>query len=108
MMMMNKVAEFYAKVMTSEELKGKLGGILQGKSIVEATDADLEKIGTVAQEAGFTITLAEAKAYIHSDEMTVSDEALDAVAGGNQKGYFVCEGKSAGNKDKTNPTISLM
>ncbi len=102
---MNKVAEFYAKVMTSEELKGKLGEILQGKSIVEATDAELEKVGAVAKEAGFVLTLEEAKDYIQAEEMAVSDEALDAVAGGNQKGSFICKGENAGNKDNTSPTI---
>ena len=105
---MDKVADFYAKVMASEELQGKLGNILQGKNIVDATDDDLKKIGEVAKEAGFDITMEEAKAYIQSDEVTVSDEALDAVAGGNQKGDFECTGKNAGNHDETSPDISVV
>ncbi len=104
---MNKVAEFYAKVMTSEELKGKLGEILQGKSIADASDAQLQKIGEVAKSAGFALDLEEAKAYIQAEEMAVSDEALDAVAGGNQKGHFECHGKNAGNKDDTSPDLKL-
>ena len=103
---MSKVADFYAKVMSSDELQGKLGDILQGKNIVDATDDDLKKIGEVAKAAGFDITMEEAKEYIQSDEAAVSDEALDAVAGGNQKGKFVCNGENAGNHDQTSPNIS--
>ena len=105
---MDKVADFYAKVMASEDLQDKLGNILQGKNIVDATDDDLQKIGEVAKAAGFDITLEAAKAYIQSDEAAVSDEALDAVAGGNQKGKFECKGEGSGNKDNTSPSISLV
>ena len=103
---MSKVADFYAKVLANEELQGKLGNILQGKNIVEATDDDLKKIGEVAKAEGFDITLEEARDYIQSDEAAVSDEALDAVAGGAQKGDFKCEGKNSGNQDKTDSNLS--
>ncbi len=103
---MGKVADFYAKVMASEELQGKLGDILQGKNIVEATEDDLKKIGELAKTAGFDITMEEAKAYIQSDEVAVSDEALDAVAGGVQKGKFECKGQNSGNKDGTESNVS--
>ncbi len=98
---MSKAAEFYAKVMTSESLRSQLEQILQGKTITEATDADLEKIGELAKQTGFSIPLEEAKAYIRMEEIAVSDEALDAVAGGKKK--IRCEGKNTGAYyDKTN------
>ncbi len=79
---MSKMADFYSKVMADKDLQTKLKGILGDKNIADATDADLEKIGDLAKEAGFAITLAEAKEYLSANETVVSDEALDAVAGG--------------------------
>ena len=79
---MSKMADFYSKVMADAELQSKLKGILGDKTIADASDAELEKIGALAKEAGFEITLAEAKEYLSANEAVVSDEALDAVAGG--------------------------
>ena len=79
---MSKMADFYSKVMTDKALLSKLKDILGDKHITDASDADLEKIGALAKEAGFEITLAEAKEYLSANETVVSDEALDAVAGG--------------------------
>ena len=92
---MDKIAEFYGKVMADKDLHAKLSEILANKPIVDASDEELQKIGALAKTLGFDIDLSEAKAYLQSDMAKVSDEALDAVAGG--KGQKVrCKGKDAG------------
>ena len=107
MRQMSKVADFYGKVMASPELQGKVANVLAGKNIADASDDQLREIGEVAKGLGFDIDLEEAKKYISSDAVKVSDEALDAVAGGAQKGNFECKGENAGNKDETNPNIGI-
>ena len=92
---MEKIAEFYGKVMADKDLHAKLSEILANKPIVDASDEELQKIGALAKTLGFDIDLSEAKAYLQSDMAKVSDEALDAVAGG--KGQKVrCKGEDAG------------
>jgi len=92
---MDKIAEFYGKVMADKDLHAKLSEILANKPIVDASDEELQKIGALAKTLGFDIDLSEAKAYLQSDMAKVSDEALDAVAGG--KGQKVrCKGEDAG------------
>ena len=103
---MSKIADFYGKVMASPELQGKVANVLAGRNIADASDDQLKEIGEIAKSLGFDIDLEEAKKYISSDAVKVSDEALDAVAGGLQKGTFKCSGKNAGNKDESNPDIS--
>ncbi len=97
---MNKVAEFYQKAMSDESSKEKIGKILCGKTISDATDEELVEIGKIAEELGFDITLEEAKAYLFPDEEMLSDDELDAFAGGKGDthitcttgGYIVCTG----------------
>jgi len=96
---MSKMADFYAKVISEETLRGQLTSILAGKDITEASDAELEKIGEIAKAAGFEVTLAEAKEYIASDAKDLSDDALEAVAGGINKGKTECTGKGAGTME---------
>lgn len=79
---MSKVSDFYAKVMSDEGTKAKLGNILGGKSINEADDEQLKKIGGLAKELGFEITVEEAKNYLKGDNTELDDDDLDAVAGG--------------------------
>lgn len=79
---MSKFEDFYSKLMTDTALRSKLAEIIGDRSITEVDDETLEKIGALAKEAGFAITLAEAKEYLSANETVVSDEALDAVAGG--------------------------
>ena len=92
----NKITEFYAKVMADEKLKSKLEKILDGKDITEATDEQLEQIGDIAKELDYDITLEEAKEFIKEGEFQLSDEDLDAVAGGTNKGKVICKGEDAG------------
>jgi predicted ribosomally synthesized peptide with nif11-like leader len=94
--MNNKISEFYAKVTADENLKAKLEKILGGKEISEASDAQLKEIGGMAKEMGYDFTIDEVKEFIASGEVQLSDDALDAVAGGVNKGKVVCEGKGAG------------
>ena len=79
---MSKFEDFYSKLMTDTALRSKLAEIIGDRSITEVDDETLEKIGALAKEAGFDITLAEAKEYLSANEIAVSDEELDAVAGG--------------------------
>ena len=92
----NKITEFYAKVVADENYKVKFEEILNGKDITEATDEQLEKIGEIAKELDYDITLEEAKEFIKEGEFQLSDEDLDAVAGGTNKGKVICKGEDAG------------
>lgn len=92
--MMGKIAEFYCKVLADEDLRNKLAEILQGRDITAADDEQLQRIGKLAQELGFNLDLQTAKAYLSAEEIAVSDETLDAVAGGKKK--IRCEGQDTG------------
>ncbi len=96
---MSKMSDFYAKVISDESLRSKLNDALGGKDINSASDEELKKIGEIAKAAGFDITLDEAKAYLASDAKDLSDEALDAVAGGINKGKVTCKGENAGTHE---------
>lgn len=96
---MSKMADFYAKVISDEKLRAQLSEILGGKELAQASDAELEKIGALAKSVGFDITLDEAKAYLASEAKDLSDEALDAVAGGVNKGKVTCKGENAGTHE---------
>lgn len=63
-----QVAEFYDKVTKDEEKTKQLGNILNGKNILDAGDAELEKIGTMAWDMGYRITLDDAKNYIAAEK----------------------------------------
>ena len=93
---MSKMSDFYTKVIADEKLREKVAAVLGDKAVEDASDDELKKIGEVAREAGFDVTLDEAKAYIKSDAKDLSDEALDAVAGGVNKGKVICKGENAG------------
>ena len=75
----NKITEFYAKVVADENYKVKFEEILNGKDITEATDEQLEKIGEIAKELDYDITLEEAKEFIKEGE---SDQ-MDYLKGEN-------------------------
>ena len=100
--MNEKIAEFYAKVTEDDALKAKLEKILGGNDITEATEDQLKKIGDIAKEMGYNFTIDEVKDFIASGEVQLSDDALDNVAGGVNKGVTSCTGNNAG----TNSTIS--
>lgn len=79
---MSKLSEFYTKAISDESAKAKLSDILGGKFINEADEEQLKKIGLLAKEMGFEITVNEAKAYLNGDNAELDDDDLDAVAGG--------------------------
>ena len=97
--MNSKISEFYAKVMADENLKAKLEKILSGKEITEASDDQLKQIGDIAKELGYNFTLEDVKDFIKSGDVQLSDDALDAVAGGVNKGTVKCRGEEAGTQD---------
>ena len=97
--MNEKIAEFYAKVTEDDALKAKLEKILGGNDITEATDDQLKKIGDIAKEMGYNFTIDEVKDFIASGEVQLSDDALDNVAGGVNKGATECKGAGAGTSD---------
>ena len=100
--MNNKISEFYAKVMADDNLKAKLEKILDGKEITEASDDQLKQIGDIAKELGYNFTLEDVKDFIKSGDVQLSDDALDAVAGGVNKGTVKCKGDEAGTQDDNN------
>ncbi len=102
---MSKMADFYAKVISDGTLRDKVDAAIAGGDISQASDEQLKKIGEIAKEVGFDITLEEAKAYLASEAKDLSDSALDAVAGGTVKGKVTCEGKGAGVTDKTDVNL---
>ena len=79
---MNKVAEFYAKVMEEKETAAEFAEAMGGKTMNELGDAEYEKLGKLAEKLGFAISVEEAKSYLSSTEGELSDGELDAVAGG--------------------------
>lgn len=81
---MNKITEFYSKAILDDTMKKKLNDILKGVDINSANDSQLKKIGEIANEMGYDISLEEAKAFINAEELSLSDEDLDAVAGGGK------------------------
>ena len=97
--MNNKISEFYAKVMADEKLKAKFEKVLAGKEITEASDDQLKQIGDIAKELGYNFTLEDVKDFIKSGDVQLSDDALDAVAGGVNKGTVTCKGEEAGTQD---------
>ena len=48
---------------------------------------------------GYSFTIDEVKEFIVSGDVQLSDDALDNVAGGVNKGVSKCDGKNAGVKD---------
>ena len=100
--MNSKISEFYGKVMADENLKAKLEKILDGKDITEATDDQLKQIGDIAKELGYNFTLEDVKDFTKSGDVQLSDDALDAVAGGVNKGTVKCKGDESGTQDDNN------
>ena len=96
---MSKMSDFYTKVVSDAGLRAKVDAVLAGKDIANLTDEELQKIGEIAKGAGFDISIDEAKAYLASDAKDLSDEALDAVAGGINKGKVSCKGEDAGTHE---------
>ena len=96
---MNKVSEFYSKVLADDKIKAKVDKILGMKDISDATDDELKKIGEIAKELGYDLTIDEARKFIRETEVILSDDALDQVAGGTNKGTVECEGQKAGTKE---------
>ncbi len=76
------MSDFYAKVMADEAVKKQITDILGDTQIENADDEQLKKIGEVANGMGFSISVEEAKEYFNGNEEELSDESLEAVAGG--------------------------
>ena len=92
---MSKVADFYVKAIADEEAKKKLAEVLDGKNFDKLTDAQLKEVGDIAKDLGFDITLDEAKEYLKSIEDELSDDALQAVAGGGNITTVNCKGSNS-------------
>ncbi len=92
---MSKFEDFYAKVLADEGAKKEISSILAGKSLEAASDEQLEKIGGLAKRLGFEITVAEAREFMKKGDKKLSEEDLDAVAGG--KTYNFSTANKSGN-----------
>jgi hypothetical protein len=86
---MNKFVDFYNKVIADESSKKELSSILSGKTLNDASDEQLEKVGQIAKRLGFDITTSEAREFLNSGDKKLSSEDLDAVAGGKPQGSFI-------------------
>lgn len=98
---MSKVSEFYAKAISDESAKAKLAGILGDKSINEADNEQLKKIGCLAKELGFDITVEEAKEYLSGGNTELDMDDLDSVAGGKYDNKNKCETGNINIGDQT-------
>ena len=104
---MSKISEFYAKAVSDEKAKAKLGEIMGDKPINEADESQLKKIGALAKELGFEITVEEAKNYLSGSNSELDDDDLNAVAGGKGEVNVNCETNgNTGTISPTGPTIS--
>lgn len=102
---MSKMNDFYVAVLSDNEARKEFSSILDGKEIDKANDEQLEKIGALAERLGYKITLSEAKAFLKESSCKLSEEELDAVAGGGNKRkdvyvYYCDVGGQAGIDDK--------
>lgn len=79
---MSKISEFYAKALADEATKTELATILGEKTIQNADDEQLAKVGELAKKLGYDITIEEAKEYLNPEEAELDDDDLEAVAGG--------------------------
>ncbi len=102
---MRKFQDFYAKVRTDEGAKKEISSILAGKALEAASDEQLKKIGEVAKRLGFDISLDEVRNYLKEGDKKLSEEDLDAVAGGGSSGKDTIE--HSGGCVKTLGTIYI-
>ncbi len=101
---MSKITDFYTAVLGNVEAKKELASILEGKELENATDKQLEKIGALAERLGYKIALSEARDFFQKSSRKLSEDELDAVAGGKgeriDRTIYVCDvGGQAGLDD---------
>lgn len=91
---MDKFKDFYTRAMSDDAVRAEVKKILGKTPVEDATDEQLLQLGTLAKTLGINISLDEAKEYLGNadadEEGELSDEELEAVAGG--KGG-ACQGK---------------
>lgn len=104
--MNDNISKFYAAVIADTKLKSEFESILNGKDITEITDEQLEQLGKLSKKTGHEISIAEAKNFIKQGEFQLSDDDLDAVAGGANKCETICKGEGAGVIHETRVTKS--
>ncbi len=96
---MSKFQDFYAKALADANVTKELSDILAGKALEAASDEQLEKVSGVAKRLGFDITVAEARNFLKEGDKKLSDDDLDAVAGGASK-------NGSGGGSKSDPHIT--
>ncbi len=79
---MSSVSDFYAKIMADKVIMKQITDILGGTPVENADDEQLSKIGAIAKGMGFSISVEDARNYFGGSEEELSDESLEAVAGG--------------------------
>ena len=95
---MSKVAEFYAKVIADEKLRSEAVALLGDKTPQDFTEEELANLSEFAGRNGYELTVAEIREYLAAEVKDLSDEAMDAVAGGHKyKGDYSCKGNNSGN-----------
>lgn len=91
---MNRMNEFYKKLMENEDARKKVQEILGSKPVGDATDEELNKIGEIAAALGYEFTIEEVREFFNGDEKELDEEDLEAVAGGKNEiklHYIYCE-----------------
>lgn len=110
---MSKISDFYAAAIADTVAKKKLEDILGKNDVSAASDEQLLKIGELAKQLGFEITIDEAKDFLRRDEAELDDEELEAAAGGKGQTYYtevhICEvgGQAGYDDDNTEYTEHL-
>ena len=92
---MEKIQEFYLRLIKDNDAKKELKEILKGKEFLDATDDQLLQIGKIAERMGYSFTLEEVHSFLKSGDDKLSDSELESVAGGRVKEvhmhYVRCE-----------------
>ncbi len=82
---MTKFEEILQKLNDNQEARQEMIDILQGQSLTSVSEEQLTRLTELAQKMGVDLSVAELKNVINPPEGEISDDDLDAVAGGSIK-----------------------
>ncbi len=106
----SKFCDFYEKLISDESTRKRAADILNGKTMENASDEQLEALSVIAGELGYSITVSEAREFLDPEEAALNDDDLDAVAGGKGDHYetkiIVCQVGGKPEVSESGPLIS--
>ena len=87
--------------MSEEQLKAFIAKVQADTSLQEQLKAEGADVVAIAKAAGFVITTEDLESYRNN----LSDEELEAVAGGDSTNAYTCKGKACWS---VNPAICTL